>query len=370
MIIPLINDTEGRENIGCNLTSKTLKKKIKEEFIKFKINVEIQSCPYLFNNKSEEIKVWWNNQLKNRSLKDFIIDNNFYSNLYSLALLEYGKESIDNCVNHDVIFFQPEGTLSIKFSLERIIGFFSLPLYLKSIGKKIVMINGSIPLYYDDRKDLIEKIIDNFDFKYARDQITSNFYKINFIPDSAFVFYHQKTNSTKSGILITTGAENKKFEDEAILNLALTNCDKYNLRPIIITKNTKSFIDYKDIILEKGGIFLESESLETVAKLIDSCVLHIGGRYHMAIFCLIRSVPSLLYDIPSHKNKWLAENFETIELFNFNSDVSEKIDYLIKLSSNTDDVKYQESINNFLTTLSLLIKNLIKDNYDTNFYRI
>jgi hypothetical protein len=90
----------------------------------------------------------------------------------------------------------------------------------------------------------------------------------------------------------------------------------------------------------------------------------------MAIFCLIRSVPSLLYDIPSHKNKWLAENFETIELFNFNSDVSEKIDYLIKLSSNTDDVKYQESINNFSTTLSLLIKNLIKDNYDTNFYRI
>jgi hypothetical protein len=370
MIIPLINDTEGRENIGCNLTSKTLKKKIKEEFIKFKINVEIRSCPYLFNNKSKEIKVWWNNQLKNRSLKDFIIDDDFYSNLYSLALLEYGKESIDNCVNQDIIFFQPEGTLTIKFSLERIIGFFSLPLYLKSIGKKIVMINGTIPLYHDDRKDLIEKIIDNFDFKYARDQITSDFYKINFMPDSAFAFYHQKTNSTKSGILITTGAGNKKFEDKAILNLALLNCNKYSLKPIVITKNTKSFIDYKDIILEKDGIFLESESLETIAELIDSCVLHIGGRYHMAIFCLTRSVPSLLYDIPSHKNRWLSENFENIKLFNFNNDNSEKIDDLINLSKVLTSVKYYDYVNKFSKALSSIVKKLIKEDYDSNFHRI
>jgi hypothetical protein len=359
MIIPLINDTEGRENIGCNLTSKTLKKKIKDEFIKFKIDSEIQGCPYLFYKKSDEIEVWWNNQLKNKSLKDFITDDKFYSNLYSLALLEYGKESVDNCINHNIIFFQPEGTLSIKFSLERIIGFFSLPLYLKSIGKKIVMINGTIPLYHNDRKDFIKKAIDNFDFKYARDKITSDFYKINFMPDSAFTFYHKKTDTIKSSILITTGAENKKFEDESIIKFALKICTDYNLRPVVVTKNTKSFNNYKDIVLEKDGFFLESESLEIVATLIDSCVLHIGGRYHMAIFCLTRSVPSLLYDIPNHKNRWLSENFENIELFNFNSNTLEKIDHLIKLSNDINDVKYYEYVNKFSTTLSLIVKNLI-----------
>jgi hypothetical protein len=51
----LINDTDGRVNIGCNLTSQGLKNELFHSFRKKEINLSIKSIPYLFGKNKEDI---------------------------------------------------------------------------------------------------------------------------------------------------------------------------------------------------------------------------------------------------------------------------------------------------------------------------
>ncbi|WKL24901.1 polysaccharide pyruvyl transferase family protein (plasmid) [Sinorhizobium meliloti] len=73
--------------------------------------------------------------------------------------------------------------------------------------------------------------------------------------------------------------------------------------------------------LPVAAFFAETASIERAAETISTCRLHIGGRYHMAIFSLLCNVPSLLFDVKTHKNQWLERYSPLITLVHPHTDL-------------------------------------------------
>ena len=216
----------------------------------------------------------------------------------------------------DAVFFQPEGALGDDSNFQQIAGFLSLPLLCIIHGKKVICLNGTIPNYTDARRQLVEFLFQNCIFASSRDRLTSEFYHTDFSPDAALA-YQISVNPTpnREKLLISTGARNTPDEDLFIIDYALKYAEKSGLKPLVLTKSFRRFESRKQQVEAMGGEFLTNLSLAEAEEKLKDAALHIGGRYHMAIFALIFGTPTLLYEIRTHKNVWLSEDFEEISLF-------------------------------------------------------
>ena len=321
----LVNDTDGRVNIGCRLTSAPLKQSLISSFINYNCHLTVDSVPYLFSKRKRKITRIWNKREKmetgpasflSRHLKD-----SFPVWLKCLAHAEYGKGPTNLALAADYVFFQPEGTLSDDSDYLKVAGFLSLPILAILAGKKVICLNGTIPNYTGVIHELVSYLFENCFYASARDRVTARLYGCDFIPDAAFAYQTTcRCDQDRKKLLITTGARNTPEEDLFIIDHALKYAEKSGLQPFVLTKGIKRFATRKDYIKSTGGDFLETATLEDAEKKLQHCALHIGGRYHMAIFALKFGIPSLLYNIKTHKNLWLSEEFHEIDIFDTSSD--------------------------------------------------
>lgn len=323
--ILLINDTDSRENIGCRLTSRMLKKNISDSFARHGFNVNIVPAPWRFG-KSVGASM---------TLRLLIGDSQRPSinGLRALAKREYGNTIVKELDSYDFFFFQPEGTINDWDHSLRIIRFLSLPLLCASANlAPLTVINGTFPLFNDSRFGLITSLLKDAHLKSARDRLSSFHYGIDFIPDAACSWIGKKQIrpfAERKYILITTSAKLTKAENIKLAQLAIYHGKQRGLRPLVLTKQWQDLISIRDDILSLGGSFRYYEELSDAAEMLSQCRLHIGGRYHMAILSACVDVPSILVGSNSDKNTWLANECSGIYLSNDTHNLQDLIGKLL-----------------------------------------
>ncbi len=322
----LVNDTDGRVNIGCRLTSVPLKQSLVSAFRNHGCHLSVASVPYLFRKRQRRRTRLWQKiqQHKTGQVSYFSspFNDSFTAWLKCLAYAEYGKGPTKMSLAADYVFFQPEGTLSDDSDFITVAGFLSLPILAILAGKKVICLNGTIPEYTGVIHGLVSYLLENSFYVSARDRVTARLYGCDFTPDAAFAYQAiSRRDHDRKKLLITTGARNTPDEDLFIIDHALKYAETSGLQPFVLTKGIKRFASRKELIKGAGGDFLETSTLEFAERKLQDCALHIGGRYHMAIFALKFGVPSLLYDIKTHKNIWLSQEFHEIDIFDRSSDL-------------------------------------------------
>jgi len=328
MNIVLLNDTDGRENIGCRLTSSTLKAQIRTGLCTDTQAIELASFPWFFGKGRKTNQVWMSGLSWIGAGKTAANQSRFVEWLTRLAEQEHGTEAVKATLAADLVVFHPEGSISNYHDTVRIMNLLSLPLLACVKGIPTVTMNGTFPLYpaHDRRYQLIRTLLQACRFVALRDRITAEHYGVTFMPDSAIM--HALTtpplpDDLRPYVLITTGANLSKRANTDMARAAIRFCDAHQLKPLVLTKKHKDLTPLKADILARGGHFVEQASLAEAEHWLAQCALHIGGRYHMALFGLLLDVPSALVLTNTHKNRWLAEEFSGIALADFADDIDQ-----------------------------------------------
>lgn len=289
--LALFNDTDFRVNIGCRLTSQGLKDQIRKTFPE----AAITSLGFRFSafrenfDASIAVKTPNLDELKNR------------------LRVAYGDKALDTISESSFVVLQPEGSLDHKSTMEGLATFFTPALLAQQIGKPYAVLNGTIPIYSDERDVYLRTLFETLKFVAARDEISASHHNVGFLPDAAFLRIPPRQTSARDGCLITTGARNDAADDIKIFKAAIDACGTLSLRPIVLTHAVDRLAEFERDIVARGGIFAETASIEKAAETLSRCCLHIGGRFHMAIFSILCHVPTLLFDVKTHKNQWLAQ---------------------------------------------------------------
>lgn len=302
--IALFNDTDFRVNIGCRLTSQGLKHAILRAFP----GAGITSLGFRFSTFHED-------------LGSSIASDPTDAALEARLLHAYGGSALETIATADLVVLQPEGSLDEKTSLEGLATFFTPALVARRLGKPCAVVNGTIPAYGDERDAYLARLFTALRFVAARDEISASHHGVTFLPDAAFLRIEPEDVADRDGCLITTGARNKADDDVAIMRSALAACEALALRPVVLTRASSHFADFEAQVLAQGGIFAEAASIEVAAEILSRCRLHVGGRYHMAIFSTMCRVPTLLYDVKTHKNQWLAQYSPLVRLVRPGADI-------------------------------------------------
>jgi hypothetical protein len=303
--IALFNDTDFRVNIGCRLTSQGLKKQILAAFPA----AEITSIGFNFAAFRKEFP------------KPATAGGYELPDIESRLSAAYGEDAIDHVTAADLVILQPEGSLDHRTTAEGLATFFAPVLAARKLGKPFAVLNGTIPIYDGERSDYLRKLLRDLGHVAARDEISAEHYGIEFLVDAAFLRISPAPVAERDGCLITTGARNDPAEDVEIVKAAMKVCEALKLRPVVLTHAVERFSSYEAEIIARGGIFAETASIEYAAETISKCRLHVGGRYHMAIFGLLCNVPSLLFDVKTHKNQWLERYSPLITLVHPHTDL-------------------------------------------------
>ncbi|WEX75209.1 polysaccharide pyruvyl transferase family protein [Sinorhizobium numidicum] len=304
--IALFNDTDFRVNIGCRLTSQGLKNQILNAFP----GAGITSLGFNFVAFREEFPT------------SLTLERYELSDVMSRLSVAYGNDAIEQIRAADFVILQPEGSLDHRTTAEGLATFFTPVLAAMKLGKPLAVLNGTIPIYDGERAAYLRRLFRDLGHVAARDQISAEYYGIEFLADAAFLRISPALVAERDGCLITTGARNNAEEDVHILKAALSACDRLNLRPVVLTHAVERFNDHEAEIIARGGIFAETASIERAAETISQCRLHIGGRYHMAIFSILCNIPSLLFDVKTHKNEWLERYSRLIKLVHPHTDLN------------------------------------------------
>lgn len=302
--IALFNDTDFRVNIGCRLTSQGLKHAILRAFP----GAGITSLGFRFSTFHEDFG-------------SSIASDPTDAALHARLLHAYGGRALEAIATADMVVLQPEGSLDEKTSLEGLATFFAPVLVARRLGKPCAIVNGTIPGYGDERDAYLARLFTSLRFVAARDEISAAQHGVTFLPDAAFLRIEPEDVADRDGCLITTGARNKVDDDVAIFRSALAACEALGLRPVVLTRAAGRFAEFEAQVLAQGGIFAEAASIEAAAAILSRCRLHIGGRYHMAIFSTMCRVPTLLYDVKTHKNQWLAQYSPLVRLVRPGADI-------------------------------------------------
>ncbi|MBD9371947.1 polysaccharide pyruvyl transferase family protein [Rhizobium sp. ARZ01] len=302
--VALFNDTDFRVNIGCRLTSQGLKRSILRAFP----DAAVTSASFDFAAFRKEFS-------------SSIVHRPKATELEERLLAAYGETALDTIAGSDFILLQPEGSLDDETSPEGLATFFTPVLVAQRLGKPYAVLNGTIPIYRDERDDYLHRLFKSLRFVAARDEFSATHYDVTFLPDAAFLRIAPDDVVHRDGCLITTGARNRAEDDIEIFKSALAVCDSHSLRPVVLTRAADHFAAFEREVISRGGIFAETASIEMAADIISRCRLHIGGRYHMAIFSTLCRVPTLLFDVRTHKNQWLAQYSPLIRLVDPKSDI-------------------------------------------------
>lgn len=233
--------------------------------------------------------------------------------LRGLAAAEYGHDAIEQSQKADLIVFQPEGTVSDNETALRILRLLSLPLWAAVHGRAPVAVaNGTFPLFDDHRAALIRILLDHADLTAMRDRISARHWGVGCAPDSAVLWRGVPREAVPQWLLITTAAECPLETDLAIGRAGLAAARTLGLRPLVLGKGWQNLSPLRPDIEALGGEILETTLLDEVDRRIAGCRLHLGGRYHMALLCATKGIPSALIRTNTHKNLWLAEEFSGI----------------------------------------------------------
>lgn len=305
--IALFNDTDGRTNIGCRLTSQSLKSAMATAFP----NAAIHSMGFWFGAYR---------MAKKSSFQGDVED--VRNELERLIKAGYGPRSIDALLEAELVILQPEGSVDEKVSLQGLLIFFSPVLLAALLGKRTAILNGTIPAYGDARRYFLESIFAIVDMAAARDEISADNYSIRFLPDAALLHTPPPFAGPRDSCLITTGARNSVDQDRLICAKALEVCREFQLRPVVLTRASSHLREFTPQIKELNGIFAETAGLRHAAETVSRCRLHVGGRYHMAILSLVSGVPSVLFNVRTRKNEWLSRLSPLIVLASFENSLS------------------------------------------------
>lgn len=311
MRLAFVNDTDGRENIGCRLTSGCAKALLDEQAEALGISLDLVSCPWLFRKApvpflpAFSLSILMGNSPLGRQ------------SLLELCLLEYGSEAVAIVETADAVVYQPEGSISDNHSSLRVLRQLSLPLYASlHLNKPLGVFNGTFPLFKDKRRSLIETFIGQAVSASLRDRLSAEYYSCGFAPDAA-IFWKGAVaadNLKRDHVLITTAAHTTLDRDRELAAAALDFCEKQKLKPLVLTKAWERLIGFQSQVEALGGTFCKYATLAEADTLLSRCRLHIGGRYHMALFCLTKGIPSWLVLSNTHKNLWLAREFPGITI--------------------------------------------------------
>ncbi len=319
MNIVLLNDTDGRENIGCRLTSSTLKEQIRTGLCPDAQSVQLAAFPWLFGKGRRTSRVWMSGMSWIGTAKASANQARCVDWMTQLAEQEHGVEAVKATLAADLVVFHPEGSISNYHDTVRIMNLLSLPILACVKGIPTFTMNGTFPLYpaHDRSFQLIQTFLHACRFVALRDRITADHYGVTFMPDSAIM--HALTTpippaDDRPYVLITTGANLSKRANIDMARAAIRFCEAHQLKPLVLTKKHKDLKSIKTDVLARGGHFVEHASLAEAEQWLAQCALHIGGRYHMALFGLLLDVPSVLILTNTHKNRWLAEEFSGIAL--------------------------------------------------------
>ncbi len=328
MKIVLLNDTDGRENIGCRLTSSTLKQQIRTGLCPDTQTVQLAAFPWLFGKGRRTNRVWMSGLSAIGFAKASADRARFVDWLTQLAEQEHGTEAVSATLAADLAVFHPEGSISNYHDAVRIMNLLSLPILACVKGIPTFTMNGTFPLYpaHDRRFQMIQAFLHACRFVALRDRITADHYGVTFMPDSAIMHVLTTPAATPADsrpyVLVTTGANLSKRANIDMARAALRFCDAHQLKPLVLTKKHKDLKTLKADVLARGGHFVEQASLVEAEQWLAQCALHIGGRYHMALFGLLLDVPSVLILTNTHKNRWLAEEFCGIALADSVEDIN------------------------------------------------
>lgn len=303
MLVLLLNDTAARSrNPGCQLTSRTFHRQLDLP------DAARKSLEWGFARRLRlDDRKLWKELLAGHWLAEPVLRH--------LAAVEYGPEAIQDCLNADLIVFQPEGTVSDNENALRILRFLSLPLWVALHGKAPVAVaNGTFPLLEDHRAALIRILLDHADLALMRDRVSARHWGAGCAPDSAVLWQGAGREAAPQWLLITTAAECPVETDLAIGRAGLAAARRLGLRPLILGKAWQNLVPLRPEIESLGGEILESTLLDEVDQRIAGCRLHLGGRYHMALLCATKGIPSALIRTNTHKNLWLAEEFSGIRM--------------------------------------------------------
>ena len=310
--VALFNDTDYRVNIGCRLTSQGLKYAIRQAIP----DAEISSRGFNFQTFRRD----FGGCDASMTIADFRNGGKLRERIEAA----YGASANAAIERADLVVVQPEGSLDDDTPLDGILTFFAPAILAHLLGRPSAILNGTIPIYHDSRGSFLWQLFAEFPAVAARDQMSAEFYDIKFLPDAALLHDFAASSVEKDGCLITTGARNSPEEDLHILRRALEVCDATNLRPVILTRASGRFRNLESDILSRGGVLAETAGILHAANTISGCRLHVGGRYHMAIFSHVAGVPSLLYDVKTHKNQWLSEYSPLVTLVRHKRSVVEE----------------------------------------------
>lgn len=303
--VTLLNDTASRANPGCQLTSQTLRTVLERSLEVQGWRLDLRPHPWRFAKRIDT---------SDQTLRRLLVSGHAFSEeaLRRLCMVEYGQAAIADAVASDFVIFQPEGTVSDEDSMLKLLRLFSLPLYAANfLNKPLLVINGTFPLLTDERAHLINWLRKSSAAFVLRDRMSADHWNGDFMPDTALSWQGHRAQ-TGDFILITTGAEVADGVDKMLLNKALDVCRSTGLKPLVATKDWKRFLFAERQVKRLGGEFHRDIDLESMDRILTKCRLHVGGRYHMAILAATKGVPSVLIRTNTHKNEWLAREFEGI----------------------------------------------------------
>lgn len=235
--------------------------------------------------------------------------------LRRLSIAEYGEAAVHTVETSDISIYHPEGSISSNNNAFRVLRQICLPLYARTIANKPLFIaNGTFPLFSDFRHDLLASLISLSEGTFFRDRLSAEHYGGIFCPDAAVTWPGSVVDEdcTRPFVLISTAAHATVELDRKLCRNAIDLCIRLNMKPLILTKGWQRLEGFKEEVLKMGGLFLEYATLNEAEKLLDGVSLHVGGRYHMAILCATKGIPSWLVMSNTHKNRWLAEEFSGI----------------------------------------------------------
>ncbi|MGP3696872.1 polysaccharide pyruvyl transferase family protein [Rhodobacter sp. NSM] len=305
MRLLVVNDTDGRRNPGCRLTSRTLKRSVEDTFPE----AEIIPVPWGFGRRLR--LGTWRNWLSALRPSD-LMGARF---LRALAAAEYGHEAVAHVDEGACVIFQPEGTISDNHRALRILRNLSLPLYAMFHARvPVAVTNGTFPLFRDERSEPIRWLLEGAAHASLRDRPSAEFWKVGFAPDTAVLWDGEPQAPDADGLLMTTGAEVTPERDLAAARAALDLCRETGLRPMVVTKGWERFLPVQEEVEALGGTFCQDVRLADADLLLARCRAHVGGRYHMALMCATKGIPSALVRTNTHKNRWLAEEFHGLSL--------------------------------------------------------
>ena len=278
---------------------------------------DVVSAPWGFNShlKANDRKLW----------SGFTAERLLAAEtLFMLATVEYGDSAMVAARSSDLVMFQPEGTISDHHSGLRILRNLSLPLWCALYGDvPVVVANGTFPLFSDERAAPIRQLLRAADLAVLRDRTSAQHWGVACAPDSAVLWDGEPARVSADRLLVTTAAECSPEVDLAIGEAAMRIHALTGLRPLVLTKAWQRFEPLRARIEAAGGTFATQSSLDDADQALADCRLHVGGRYHMALLCATKGIPSALVRSNTHKNVWLASEFSGVVLAESPQDLPE-----------------------------------------------